>query len=66
MSNVALVRDHTGTLHMAVSGHFASGVKVTSISTMPDGTLAAVMVVPIKDVTMREQDNVVPFPVPTG
>ncbi len=62
MSNVALVRDHQGALHVTVSGQYASGIKVTSISTMPDGTLAAVMVVPIKDVIMKEQDNVIPFP----
>lgn len=62
MSNVALIRDHTGKLHVTVSGHYAAGMVVKQIVSGDDGSMAAVVVVPLKDVTIAEQDNVVPFP----
>jgi hypothetical protein len=62
MSNVALIRDHKGTLHVTVSGYYAAGMVVKQVVTSEDGSMAAVVVVPLKDVTIAEQDNVVPFP----
>lgn len=62
MSNIALIRDHKGTLHVTVSGHYAAGMIVKQIVGGEDGSMAAVLVVPLKDVTIAEQDNVVPFP----
>lgn len=62
MSNVALIRDHTGKLHVTVSGHYAAGMVVKQVMTGEDGAMAAIVVVPLKDVTIAEQDNIVPFP----
>lgn len=60
MSNCTIQRDHTGTLHLTVSGHFASGARVSSISEI-GGELSAVVIIPLTQVVFEEQSTVVPF-----
>lgn len=59
-SNVRLIRDHLGSLNVAVGEHYAQGATVSSITTI-DGELSAVIIVPMKSLTVEEQSTVVPF-----
>lgn len=60
MSNVRLIRDHLGILNVAVGDQYAQGARVSSITTL-DGEMSAVIIVPMKSVTVEEQSTVVPF-----
>lgn len=59
--NIGIVKDHEGAMHLTVAGAVAIGAKVTSISTMADGEMAVVVVIPLRDVALSEQDNILPF-----
>lgn len=62
MSNISLERDHTGSLHLLVSGVPASGANVTGIVTNPQtGELQAVVAIPLKHATLSEVSNVIPM-----
>lgn len=59
-TNVRLIRDNLGTLSVAVGEQFALGARVSSITAI-DGELSAVIVVPMKNLTIEEESTVVPF-----
>lgn len=59
-TNVRLIRDHLGWLSVAVGEQFALGARVSSITAV-DGELSAVIVVPMKSLTLEEQSTVIPF-----
>lgn len=59
-ANVRLIRDHLGSLSVAVGEQFALGATVSSITTI-NGELSAVIVVPMKGLMVEEQSTVVPF-----
>ena len=69
MQNIELQRGHDGSLNLFVAGHAAIGANVTGIQAF-DGKLTAVVLIPLKNLTIVEQDNVVPFkprePIPTS
>ena len=58
--NVSVDRDHEGRLHLAVAGQYAAGARVTGFQQIGD-ELCAVVVVPMKALTLGEVSNVVPF-----
>jgi hypothetical protein len=60
MNNVRLIRDNHGALHIAVGDHYAVGARVSSIATI-EGDLSAVVIIPMKNITVEEQSTVVPF-----
>lgn len=59
-TNVRLIRDRLGTLNVAVGEHFAIDARVSSITGI-DGEMSAVIIVPMKSLTIEEQSTVVPF-----
>lgn len=59
--NTSLVRDHTGKLHLRVAGHYATGAQVHGIVSDEQGELVTIIRIPLKHVTVDEQDNVVPL-----
>lgn len=59
-TNIRLIRDHLGSLSIAVGEHFALGARVSSITAI-DGELSAVIVVPMKSLTLEERSTVVPL-----
>lgn len=60
MSNIELQRDHAGGLSLFVAGQYAVGTKVTGIQQIGED-LSAVVVIPLKALTVAEQRNVIPF-----
>jgi len=60
MPNVSIVRNHEGSMNLAVAGHFALGSRVISIASNGE-ELVAVVHIPLKDVVFEEQSTVVPF-----
>jgi hypothetical protein len=60
MSNMRINRDINGTLHLEVSGRYASGARVTGFSAI-DGEMCAIVVVPLKHAVLGEIGNVIPF-----
>ena len=69
MQNIELQRGQDGSLNLFVAGHAAIGAKVSGVSEF-DGKLTAVVLIPLKNLTVVERDNVVPFkprePIPTS
>jgi hypothetical protein len=61
MSNCEIKRDHLGVLHLYVAGIPALGVTISGISTMNDGGLSAIAVVPLRLATIGEVDTVIPM-----
>ena len=61
MSNIKLNRDNKGDLHMIVGDQFAVGSKVVSIQQIEGFGLTAIVWVPLKEATIGEVTNVVPF-----
>lgn len=58
--NVELKRTHEGKLEMFVSGVPALNTVVVGFNATAEG-LVAVISIPLKDVTISERDNVLPF-----
>lgn len=61
MTNIQILRDHTGKLNLVVGDEYAVGAHVAGISTVPELGLVATVLVPLKDATLGEVKNVVPF-----
>lgn len=59
--NTSLVRDHLGKLHLRVAGHYPMGAQVHGIMADEHGELVTIIRIPLKHVTVDEQDNVVPM-----
>lgn len=60
MNNVRLIREASGSLLLAVGDHYAVGARVSSIGDV-GGELCALIIVPMKSLTIEEQSTVVPF-----
>lgn len=60
-TNIEVQRDHEGKLHLLVEGYPAAGARVSNFSLDGAGDLCAVVVIPLKFLTLGEIKNVVPF-----
>ena len=61
MSKLELQRDHKGALHAMVNGSPIAGAIVQSITTFNDVGPGVTIIVPMRDLTISEQANVIPM-----
>lgn len=60
MARASIIRTHTGTLELAVGSAYVEQARVINIASNGD-EMVAVVHIPLKALTLEENDNVVPF-----